>query len=76
MPDFWGHGLATELAHAFVEIGFETLRLPELIALTLTTNAKSRRVMEKAGFRYERDVVKMDMPHILCRQSADRYRGG
>jgi RimJ/RimL family protein N-acetyltransferase len=76
MPNFWGRGLATELAHAFVKIGFETLALPEMIALTLTTNAKSRRVMEKAGFRYERDVVKMDMPHILCRLGADRYRGG
>ena len=73
MPDFWGRGLATELAHAMVKIGFETLKLPALIALTLHTNAKSRRVMEKAGFRYERDVVKMDLPHILCRQRAEQY---
>ena len=76
MPAFWGRGLASELAHAMVKIGFETLALSELVAVTLPTNAKSRRVMEKAGFRYERDVVHMEMPHILCRQRADQYDGG
>src|SRR5262249_50774950 len=64
--EFWGRGLATELARESVRVGFMELQLPELVSFTLTTNLASRRVMEKAGFRYERDVVYADLPHVLC----------
>jgi RimJ/RimL family protein N-acetyltransferase len=67
LPQFWGQGLATELAEASVRVGFEVLGLAELVCFTLPTNAASRRVMEKVGFRYERDVVYANLPHILCR---------
>jgi RimJ/RimL family protein N-acetyltransferase len=67
VPAFWGQGLATELAVAAVRVGFEVLGLPELVCFTLLTNARSRRVMEKAGFRYERDVEHAGLPHALYR---------
>jgi ribosomal-protein-alanine N-acetyltransferase len=66
--EFWGRGLATELAHESVRVGFAELRLANLVCFTLLTNLVSRRVMEKAGFRYERDIVYADSPHVLCRQ--------
>jgi RimJ/RimL family protein N-acetyltransferase len=66
-PERWGEGLATELAHASVEAGFGTLGLEHIIALALPTNVASRRVMEKSGFAYERDVVYSGMAHVLYR---------
>lgn len=70
MSEFWGQGLATELAAESVRVAFEVLRLPELVCFTLPTNLASRRVMEKVGFRYERDFVYADLPHVLCRLTA------
>lgn len=68
LPERWGQGLATELAHACVEVAFEQLDLRELVAFTLPDNLASRRVMEKAGFTYERDIVHAGLPHVLYRR--------
>ena len=68
VPGRWGQGLATELAHACVEIAFEQLGLLELVAFTLPDNTASRRVMEKAGFTHERDIVHAGLPHVLYRR--------
>jgi [ribosomal protein S5]-alanine N-acetyltransferase len=68
MPEFWNQGLATEIAQASVEIGFMQCELPELVSFTLPTNVASRRVMEKAGFRFERDIVYKKLPYVLYRQ--------
>jgi RimJ/RimL family protein N-acetyltransferase len=68
MPERWGQGLATELADASVEVGFGALALRELVAFTLPSNRASRRVMEKAGFGYEREIVHLDLPHVLYRR--------
>jgi [ribosomal protein S5]-alanine N-acetyltransferase len=72
VPERWGQGLATELAQASVEVGFEQLDLLEIIAFALPTNIASRRVMEKAGFRFERDVVHAGLPHVLYRRRRER----
>ena len=45
----WGRGLAPEGARAWLEFGFGTLRLPEIVAFTAAINQPSRRVMEKLG---------------------------
>src|SRR5579883_2572784 len=65
--EFWGKGLATEMARELVKISFDKLVLPDLVALTLTTNKASQRVMEKAGFKYERDIIYTDLPHVVYR---------
>ncbi len=70
LAEFWGLGLATELARESLRVGFGGLRLPNLVSFTLPTNLASRRVMEKAGFRYERDIVHANLPHVLYRQRA------
>jgi RimJ/RimL family protein N-acetyltransferase len=67
VPERWGQGLATELAHACVEAAFGQLGLLEIVAFTLPDNHASRRVMEKAGFEYERDIVHAGLPHVLYR---------
>jgi len=45
----WGQGLATEAAQKVTQYGFETLGLPEILAITAKNNQRSRRVMEKLG---------------------------
>lgn len=67
VADAWGRGLATEAARRLVRVGFEDLGLTELVSFTLPGNAASRRVMEKAGFRYERDGTYADLPHVFYR---------
>ena len=68
VPERWGQGLGTELACACVEVAFEHLDLLEIVAFTLPSNVPSRRVMEKAGFEYERDIVHAGLPHVLYRR--------
>jgi len=70
LPDFWGRGLATEVARASIEIAVRDLGLEELVALTLKSNAASQRVMQKAGFRYDRDFTYAGRPHVLYRLRA------
>ncbi len=41
--------------------------LSEVVSYTLPHNAASRRVMEKLGFSYEREIVHADLPHVLYR---------
>jgi [ribosomal protein S5]-alanine N-acetyltransferase len=74
MPEFWGRGLATEMARSLVKIGFDQLALAELVAFTLTTNLASRRVMENVGFAFERELVHgaRGLPHVLYRIGAAR----
>ena len=75
VPERWGRGLASELARASVKVAFDSLRLEELIAITLPDNAASRRVMEKAGFRYDRDIVHVGLAHVLYRRRPDGVLG-
>lgn len=67
LPQFWGRGLATEIARECVRLGLEVLRLPSLVAITLTANHGSQRVLEKAGMRYQRNIVHAGLPHALFR---------
>ncbi|RWX09073.1 N-acetyltransferase [Rhizobium hidalgonense] len=52
-PSAWGKGLMTEAVTAVSRCGFEQFSLNRIEAWTLSGNAASDRVLEKAGFRYE-----------------------
>jgi [ribosomal protein S5]-alanine N-acetyltransferase len=69
VPERWGQGLATELADAAMEVGLGPLGLSSVIAYTLPGNIASRRVMEKAGFGYERDIEWAGLRHVLYRRA-------
>ncbi|MFF7454476.1 GNAT family N-acetyltransferase [Kitasatospora sp. NPDC008115] len=45
----WGHGYATEAARAVLAFGFETLALPEILAVTTVRNLRSQAVMRRLG---------------------------
>lgn len=70
LPAFWGQGHATEIAQLSVDLAFGELKLRSVVAFTLTTNRASRRVMEKAGFRFEKAVTHAGLPHVLYRRYA------
>jgi RimJ/RimL family protein N-acetyltransferase len=61
-----GRGLATAAAVAAVAWARE-LGLPEVVSFTLPENTASRRVMEKAGLAFDRDITHAGLPHVLYR---------
>jgi [ribosomal protein S5]-alanine N-acetyltransferase len=71
-PEFWGRGLATEIAAACLHFGREELSLPSIVAITLPSNLRSQRVMTKVGLVYEREVSHEGLTHVLFRSPALR----
>ncbi len=66
MPWAWGRGLATAVAQRAVEQA-RVLDLPEVVGYTATTNAASRRVLQKVGIRFERQIELGGQPHWFGR---------
>jgi RimJ/RimL family protein N-acetyltransferase len=56
LPEGWGKGYATETACACVAYGKREMDLPSLVALTDPANARSKHVLSKADFRFERTL--------------------
>ena len=52
----WGKGLATEAARASLEFGFEELKLERIVAVVNPLNLASRRVLERLGMKYTKNV--------------------
>ena len=75
MPDYWNHGFVTEIAQASLEVGFRHLGLAEIWSWALPENRASQRVMEKLGFRYERDFDFAGLVHRYYRLVAGDWAG-
>lgn len=71
----WRNGYATEMAYAIVAIAYSLPHVDEIVCFTWPDNVASRRVMEKAGFRYERDIEHVGHAHVLCRQRRAEFSG-
>lgn len=72
----WGKGIASEISRGLVQYGFQTLNLPQIMAVVQTENIASRKVLEKAGlthqglrFHYGSDLeyYEMDNPNLTER---------
>lgn len=50
--DYWGQGLMTEAVSEVIRFCFEEIKLDALTVGHFTHNDRSRRVIEKCGFRY------------------------
>ena len=74
MPDYWNRGFATEMAEASLDVGFNYLGFPEIGSWTLPVNLASQRVMEKLGFRYERDFDFAGLLHRFYRLAVEEWR--
>lgn len=64
-PDHWRQGFASELAAAAVDIALHDLSAPRVIGLVRPVNLASRRVLEKAGLTFARDIVYDGHPGLL-----------
>ncbi|MGM0844951.1 MAG: GNAT family N-acetyltransferase [Bacillota bacterium] len=52
-PNYWGKGLATEVAKILIRFGFENLNLHRIFAYCNPENLGSVKVLEKAGLTQE-----------------------
>ena len=62
---YWGRGLGTEAAQAFMKYGFEELKLPRLICCIDTENLASIKVAETLGMTFEKEVDTGEGPELL-----------
>jgi RimJ/RimL family protein N-acetyltransferase len=73
-PSAWSQGYATEAGSAVRDEAFERLELESIVAVHHPENAASRRVIEKLGMAFERDVVAMDgWPFRLYRLTREQW---
>ena len=54
--EYWGLGYATEAAKAALSFGFEKIGLDRIVAFAKIDNIASRRVIEKIGLKYIKDI--------------------
>ena len=83
----WGNGHATEGSRALIDKAFTDLGARRVWAETMTVNAASRRVMEKAGLRFVGPVhhdwpeklpgdEQGDVQYAITREEWERDRAG
>lgn len=65
LPEYWGKGLATEIAGALVAYGFQKLNFPQIVAMVRPQNTTSIRVLEKIGMRPDRTLEVCHAPALL-----------
>ncbi len=66
--DQWGSGYMTEALRAMVRCAFEKRKVDVLAISHFTVNARSRRVIEKCGFRREGVI-----PRAFCRYDGEIF---
>ena len=64
LPRFWGQGYGFEAARAWLDYGFETLRLPRICAYTDSRNLASRRILSKIGLREGAEFLVEGLPCV------------
>ncbi|MFG5776525.1 GNAT family N-acetyltransferase [Comamonas sp. J-3] len=78
----WHQGFATEAARAALQLGFEQLQLPEIVAFTTVSNQPSQAVMQRLGMArdlagdFDHPALPGDHPlkaHVLYRISAATF---
>ena len=50
-PEYWGQGYGYEAAQAWLDYGFNAMKLPEICGLADVANLASCRILEKVGLR-------------------------
>mgnify|MGYP003576484071 CR=1 FL=1 len=66
---YWGRGLATEIATELLRLGRTELGREVLVAITRPENVGSQRVLVKVGLTHERDIMYDGVLHQLYRSS-------
>ncbi len=70
---YWGKGLASEVARAVTRFGFESANLERIMAVVVPENAASWRVLEKAGFAFEKNARYYDLDVAYYAITRERF---
>jgi len=62
--NFWGLGFATELAKSLISYIFSNLNFKHIIAVTAANNLASRRVLEKSGLKFNKNIILENFPAV------------
>jgi RimJ/RimL family protein N-acetyltransferase len=75
LPSAWGQGLATEATKALLAYAVDVLEAEVFVATTMVVNVRSRRVLERLGFRLTHVVhVAWEEPIPGAEQGEAEYR--
>ncbi len=72
-PSAWGHGYATEAGLAIRDDAFDRLALESVIAVPHRSNAASRRIIEKLGLAFERELGTDEWPLPMYRLTREDW---
>jgi len=61
--DCWGQGFATEAAKALLDYGFGVIGLDKIVAIVMPENIASKRVIEKMGMIYQKQIKNLPEKH-------------
>lgn len=70
---FWGQGLATEAARACLAYAFQNFSYPSLVSLIDPENWASRRVAEKNGLSFKKEVTFNKRRNCLYKITAQEF---
>lgn len=62
---FWEQGYASEIGRTGLAFAFDELNAAEVVAFAEPHNERSRAVMQRLGFRYEREIRHRGAPFVL-----------
>ncbi len=71
--DQWGHGYATEAAHACMAMALHVCGADKVISLIRPENVPSRRVAERNGMIVERQVMHYGLPHLVFAMRREEF---
>ena len=74
--EYWGRGIGTEAARAWLEHGFKDHDLNRIVAVAHTDNWASRHIMEKLGMHYEKTEFHYDAECAFYAISREEFLGG
>src|SRR5437762_7430128 len=61
-PDYWNRGIATEAARKVRDHAFSDWEVPRVISLIHYANTPSRRIAEKIGMTFEKEILFRGFP--------------
>lgn len=70
---FWGKGIGTEAARAWLAHGFDVAGLERIVAVAHPDNTASRHIMEKCGMRFEKIENHYEMDCAFYAISKDEF---
>jgi ribosomal-protein-alanine N-acetyltransferase len=68
LPEYWNDGFGTEIVSKTVDYAFKELGLQTLYAETQKKNIASRKVLEKIGMQFLKEIERFNEKQVIYRQ--------